>query len=34
MTNRLEELSSELKRKFNNHKGLNKRRNVLFIQDF
>ena len=33
-TNRLEGLFSELKRKINNHNGLNKRRKVLFIQDF
>ncbi|MDG6478113.1 transposase [Glaesserella parasuis] len=33
-TNRLEGLFSELKRKLNNHNGLTKNRQILFIQDF
>ncbi|MCT8708764.1 transposase, partial [Glaesserella parasuis] len=33
-TNRSEGLFSELKRKLNNHNGLTKNRQILFIQDF
>lgn len=33
-TNRLEGLFSELKRKLNNHNGLSKSHNVMFIKDF
>ena len=33
-TNRLEGLFGELKRKINNHNGLNERYNILFIQNF